>query len=324
MAHNLEIVGGKASFASTLKAWHGLGTIVDGAMTSEEAIKLANLDYTVITAPLLADVNGVGQFPVPDKFATLRTDTNKVLGVVGNRYTVVQNKDAFAFFDEIVGGKHAMFETAGVLGQGERIFVSAKMPDVIQIAGTDDISEVYVLLTSSHDGSGSIIAAVTPVRVVCQNTLNAALRSTVSRVCIRHTTSAESRLKEAHKLLGISHKYITEVNEMFNSLAKKKITDEQVIKLVNELFKSKKEQGGEEDVEESTRTKNIREGVLNSYFTGIGQDAILGTAWGAYNGVTHYLGHVRKYKTGDARFDSLMDGASAEIQNKAFAELIKI
>lgn len=317
MAHNLEIdKNGKASFASTEKAWHNLGIIVDKAMTSDEAIKLANLDYTVEIKPLFAEIEGVGKIEVPNKFATVRTDKNLALGVVGARYTTVQNKDAFKFFDEIVGGKHAMFETAGVLGIGERIFVSAKMPNVIRIAGTDDLTEVYVLLTSSHDGSGSIIAAVTPVRVVCQNTLNAALKNTVSRVCIRHTSSAEGRLAEAHKLLGISHTYINDVNEMFNSLAKKSITDAQVKKLVEELFKSEKE--------DSTRINNIREAVMASYFSGVGQNKIIGTAWGAYNGITHYLDHVQSYKTGDVKFDSLMNGASAKVANDAFGKLIAL
>jgi phage/plasmid-like protein (TIGR03299 family) len=321
MAHNLENVNGKTSFASTQKAWHGLGQIVNGAMTSEQAIKLANLDYTVVTQPLFA---GDLKLPVADHFATVRTDKNTVLGVVGNRYKVVQNVDAFTFFDEIVGGNHAMFETAGVLGQGERIFISAKMPDVIRIAGTDDISEVYVLLTSSHDGSGSIIAAVTPVRVVCQNTLNAALKNTVSRVAIRHTSNAKSKLEEAHKLLGISHKYITEVNEMFNSLAKKSITDAQVKELVNSLWVSKKEVGSEEEVKESTRIANIKEAVMASYFSGVGQNQIIGTAWGAYNGITHYLDHIQTYKSGDKRLDSLMNGTSADVQNAAFAKLIAL
>jgi phage/plasmid-like protein (TIGR03299 family) len=322
MAHNLEIDrNGKASFASTLKAWHGLGQIVEGAMTSDEAIKLANLDYTVVTQPLFA---GELNLPVADHFATVRTDNNTVLGVVGNRYKVVQNVDAFTFFDEIVGGKHAMFETAGVLGQGERIFISAKMPDVIRIAGTDDISEVYVLLTSSHDGSGSIIAAVTPVRVVCQNTLNAALKNTVSRVAIRHTSNAKSKLEEAHKLLGISHKYISEVNEMFNSLAKKSITDAQVKELVNSLWVSKKEVASEEDAKESTRIANIKEAVMASYFSGVGQNQIIGTAWGAYNGITHYLDHIQTYKSGDKRLDSLMNGTSADVQNAAFTKLIAL
>lgn len=319
MAHNLEIdeKDGSASFVTTKKAWHGLGEIVEKAMTSEEAIKLGRLDYDVVTVPMFVNVEGVeGNIEVPEKFATMRTDKNTVLGVVGNRYKVVQNRDAFSFFDEIVGKGCAMFETAGVLGKGERIFVTAKMPEVIRIAGTDDLTEVYVMLTSSHDGSGSVIAAVTPVRVVCQNTLNAALRNTVSRVAIRHTTSAKSKLEEAHKLLGISHKYVTEVNEMFNVLAKKSVTDAQVKDLVEKLFKSEKD--------DSTRIKNIREAVMTSYFSGIGQNQIIGTAWGAYNGITHYLDHVQNYKTGDVKFDSLMNGASAKIANEAFQTLITL
>jgi phage/plasmid-like protein (TIGR03299 family) len=277
---------------------------------------LARLDYEVALKPCTFDVDRGKSIVIPDKFVTYRKDLNMPLGVVGNRYTIVQNADAFGFFDSIVGGKLAMFETAGVLGQGERIFVSAKMPDVIRIAGTDDITEVYVLLTSSHDGSGSIIAAVTPVRVVCQNTLNAALKQTISRVAIRHTTSAQKRLEDAHKLLGISHAYVTEVNEMFNALATKVVTDAQVKALVESLWKSEKE--------DSTRIKNIQDAVMASYFSGIGQSKIIGTAWGAYNGITHYLDHVQSYKSGDVKLDSLLDGASAKLQNEAFAKLIAL
>lgn len=327
MAHNLEIKDGKASFASTEKAWHGLGEIVEGAMTSDEAIRKARLDYEVGLKPALIDIGKNQNIVVPDTFITYRTDTNMPFGSVGNRYKIVQNTDAFAFFDEIVGKGAAIFETAGVLGSGERIFVSAKMPDVIQIAGTEDITETYVLLTSSHDGSGSIIAAVTPVRVVCQNTLNAALGNTVNRVAIRHTTNAKKKLEEAHKLLGISHKYVEQVNEWFNVLAKKSITDAQVKELVDAVFKgSKKEavEGEENKVKESTRILNIRETVMESYFSGVGQGRILGTAWGAYNGITHYLSHVKNYKTGDVKLDSIMNGESTKIANDAFQRLIKL
>ena len=315
MAHNLEQDNdGKASFASTQKAWHGLGTIVEKAMTSEEAIKLANLDYEVALKPTTFDVGKEYNIVIPDKFTTYRKDTNMPLGVVGNRYTAIQNTEAFSFFDSIVGCDMAIFETAGVLGRGERIFVSAKLPDVIRIAGTDDLTEVFVLLTSSHDGSGSIISAITNVRVVCSNTLNAALSNTISRVAIRHTTSATKKLEEAHKLLGISHKYITEVNEMFNVLAKKPITDSQVKQLVSELYKSEKE--------DSTRITNIREAVMTSYFTGVGQEKILGTAWGAYNGLTHFTNHIQGYKNQDVKLDSIIDGASFKLQNEAFHKLI--
>jgi len=315
MAHNLNENNGKVSFASTQKAWHGLGQIVAEAMTAKQAIELACLDYEVAKAPVLANIES-SLSNVPDKFATYRKDTNDIFGIVGGRYEIVQNRDAFGFFDAIVGGDHAMFETAGALGKGERVFISAKMPEFIRIAGTDDVTEVFVLLTSSHDGSGAIIAAVTGVRVVCANTLNAALRGTVNKVSIRHTSNVKTNLEQAHKLLGISHAYIDELNDCFNLLAKKSITDAQVRKLVEDLFTSEKQ--------DSTRIKNIREAVMASYFSGVGQNKILGTAFGAYNGITHYLDHVKSYKDSSSKLESLMDGASSKMADKAFNFLMKL
>lgn len=314
MAHNLNFKDGKASFAGTQKAWHGLGVTVEKAMTSEEAIKLAQLDYDVVKMPIYADFNGK-KLAIEDKYATMRTDTEDVFGVVGARYEITQNRDAFTFFDSIVGANQAIFESAGSLGLGERIFVSAKMPEYIRIAGTDDITEVFVLLTSSHDGSGAVIGCVTNVRVCCQNTLNAALKGTTNKVAIRHTKNSEAKLAQAHKLLGISNDYITKANEVFNYLALKKVTDAQVKQLVTELFPSIKE-------EESTRILNIRESVLNSYYTGIGQAEILGTAWSAFNGVTHFLDHVKEYKDADTKFSSIVDGASSKVVDKAMELLI--
>lgn len=331
MAHNLNInpTNGKAAFASgnNQVAWHNLGQVVEGAMTAEQAIKLALLDYEVGLKPATIDVDKNFSIVVPNNFVTYRKDTNMPFGVVGNRYKIVQNNEAFNFFDAIVGGDMAMYETAGALGNGERIFVSAKMPDFIRIAGTDDLTEVYVLLTSSHDGSGSIIAAVTPVRVVCQNTLNAALGNTISRVAIRHTTNAKKKLEEAHKLMGISHKFVEELNECFNVLAKKKITDEQVRSLIEELFKSgKKEEveGDENKEKESTRILNIRNKVWEGYQEGVGQSSIIGTAWGAYNGITHYLDHTQSYKSGDVKFDSIMSGAGYKVATNALNLLMKM
>ena len=317
MAHNLEInENGKASFASTEKAWHGLGQIVNGAMTSEQAIELANLDYTVEKKPLFAQVEGL-QIPVPDKFATIRTDKNIILGVVGNRYEIVQNRNAFTFFDAIVGQGQAIFETAGVLGVGERIFITAKLPNYIRIAGTDDITETYAILTSSHDGSGAVICALTNVRIVCANTLRLALKNTISRVSVRHTTNAEANLAQAHKFLGISNQYTTRANEVFNSLSLKTVSDTQVKILVENLFPS--------ESKNDTRITNIREAVMSSYFSGVGQNKIIGTAWGVYNGITHYTSHVKEYKDSSVKFENLVgDGASAKLNDKALELLIAL
>lgn len=309
MAHNLEIRDGVASFASTQTAWHGLGQIVDGAMTAKEAIRLAHLDYEVVKVPNYAFHNG--EFlDTPASFSTLRTDNNQILGDrIGKNYTIVQNSEAFDFFDSITDAGAAIYETAGVLGIGEKIFVTAKMPDTIRIAGTDDLTEVYVLLTSSHDGSGSIIAAVTPVRVVCQNTLNMALSNTINRVAIRHTSAVKDRLAEAHKVLGISKVFVQEANECFNHLSKKYVSDGAVKELIRNLFN--------EQERDSTRMKNIEEAALKSYFTGVGQEKIIGTAWGALNGITFYLDHVKSYHNEATKFDNILGGSSTLIATKA-------
>ncbi|MBP7808626.1 MAG: DUF932 domain-containing protein [Bacteroidia bacterium] len=316
MAHKLNTTRNKVSFVSTKPAWHGLGQIVKGAITAEQAIELGGLNYEVVKSPLITEVNGQ-RIGVSDSFATLRTDTNQTLGVVGNRYEIVQNKDAFVFFDAIVGQGQAIFETAGALGKGERIFITAKMPEYIRIAGTDDLTEVYVILTNTHDGSGSVIAAITPIRIVCNNTLRAGLKGAINKIAIKHTTNAERNLCQAHKLLGISNEYIKQMNQAMNALALKKMNDVQVKALIENLFQTQKE--------DSTRSKNIREAVLESYYTGIGQEKIRGTAWGVFNGVTHYLSHVKDFKNSETKFENLlMDGAVSKITNNALEQLLAI
>ena len=313
MAHNLNQNNGKTSFATTQPAWHGLGQVVKGAMTSSEAIKLAGLDYEVAKTPVFGQL-GEQLLPVPNKFSTYRTDNNAVFGVVGDRYELVQNKDAFSFFDAIVGEGAAIFETAGALGQGEKIFISALMPEQIRIAGTDDITKMYVLLTNTHDGSGAIQACLTSVRVCCQNTLSAALRETKNKISIRHTTNVKQNLENAHKLLGISHAYTEELDSCFNFLAKKTITDNQVKQLLEQLFISEKQ--------DSTRIKNIRDAVLESYHTGVGQEKIVGSAYGFMNGLTYYFDHVKSYKNSEAKFENIMDGTSQKTAEKALNMLL--
>lgn len=312
MAHNLNYANGKHSFvAKGETAWHGLGTYVKGVMTSDECIKLAGLDYDVIKTDIYANIGGQPHL-VDGKFATYRSDTKQVLGTVGNRYEIVQNRDAFKFFDSITGAKEAIYETAGALGNGEKIFITAKMPGYIRINGTDDISEQFVILTNTHDGSGSVIAGLTAIRIVCQNTLNAALKNITNKVSIRHTSNVQHNLENAHKLMGISHKYFDEVNDMFNHIAKKVIDDKTAKHLIDQIFKGEKE--------DSKRVENIREAVWLSYNAGVGQKEIVGTGWGLYNGITHYLDH-KDYSNADIKFNSIISGDASIKANKAL-ELI--
>lgn len=325
MAHNLakDKKSGKVAFASGngQVAWHGLGQVVDGSMTAEQAIELACLNYEVVKTPVLVSLDNK-IVEVPNQFATLRNDTKEVFGVVGKQYEIVQNREAFAFFDNIVGEGAAIYETAGALGMGQKIFVSAKMPnDIIRINGSEDITEMYVVLTSSHDGSGSIIAMVTPIRVVCQNTLNAALKGSENKVKIRHTQNAHAALAQAHEVLGITHILTTELSECFNMLAKKRVSNKQAAELVEAIFPSG---GKKENGEEGKRITAIRDNFYNAYYNGIGQEKIVGTGWGFYNGITHYLDHAKEYKNESTMFESLMGGESFKTTQKALDLLIAL
>jgi len=339
MAHNLNYNEDtqKHSFMSVKqKAWHGLGTIINDYPTSAEAIKYAGLDYTVEKRNLFTygddtnpetednDVVMEWRVDVPDQYATVRTDTDEVLGVVGKDYEVVQNVNAFEFFDSIVGGKDGvLYETAGALGKGERIFITAKLPDYIRV-GRDDLIEQYLFLTTSHDGYGSITAAFTPVRIVCANTLNAAMRNHSNGIKIRHTASANERLKQAHQLLGITNQLADELEQVFNHWAKIRITDHAVKKLIQIAMAPNKEvlqslQSGKQD-ELSTTYNNMVSSVMEyALISPTQQEASTkGTLFGAYNAVTGYFQNVRNYKDEESKFKSIMYGTGLQRSQSAF------
>jgi len=330
MAHNIHLneQTGKHSFFSVKeKAWHGLGQVVQDYPTSREAIKFAGLDYTVEKRKLFT-LNSTNEDPaieVPDFFATVRTDTNNILGVVGRDYEVMQNENAFSFFDAIVGGDDGIqYETAGALGKGERIFITAKLPGYIKV-GSDDLIEKYLFLTTSHDGLGSIMAAFTPVRIVCNNTLNAAFRNCSNAIKIRHTSNAKQRLEEAHKVMGISYRLSDYLEAAFDQWSKVRITDKEVMKLIQLAMVPNKEvlknlNDGAMD-ELSTCYKNMCDSVYEYAMSSPGQqtETTKGTVFGAYNSVTGYFQNLRNYKNGEAKLRSVLFGGTAQLRTqKAF------
>lgn len=342
MAHNLNFNNrtGKYSFFSVQeKAWHNLGQIVEDYPTSAEAIEHAGLDYEVIKTPLYTKGSGIietsqgieiadSELHVPDYFANIRNDNNAVLGVVGKDYQIVQNREAFSFFDSIVGGGDGiLYETAGALGDGERIFITAKLPDYIRVGSGDDVTEKYIFLTTSHDGSGSITAAFTPIRIVCQNTLNASLRNMSNVLRIRHTSGAKQRLDDAHKVMGLANKFSTELEGIFNQWAKVKVNDHEVKKLIQLAICPNKEtlqhlQKGNED-EISTVFKNTVEDAFAYAMISDTQqmDTTKGTLFGAYNAVTGYYQNVRTYKDDEAKLQSIVMGGTAQLKSQKAFEL---
>lgn len=340
MAHNINFnseTGRHSFFSVKEKAWHGLGQIVQQYPTSEEAIKFAGLDYQVEKRPLFTSSSGIIQadenieighkgLEVPNYFANIRTDNNTVLGVVGKDYQIVQNREAFNFFDSIVGGTDGiLYETAGALGNGERIFITAKLPNYIRVGNGDDVTEKYIFLTTSHDGSGSITAAFTPIRIVCQNTLNASLRNMTNVVRIKHTSGAKQRIDNAYLIMGLANTLSTQLEGIFNEWAKVKVTDQEVKKLIQLALCPNKEtfdllkKGAEEEI--STVFKNSVEDAFAWAMVSDTQqmDTTKGTLFGAYNAVTGYYQNVRKYKNNEAKLQSIVMGGTAQLKSqKAF------
>lgn len=296
--------------------WHGLGKKVDHLLTSAEAIDAAGLNYQVQKMPIFLK-DGT---EIKDQYATVRMDNNAPLGVVGSKYTVLQNKDAFSFFDAVVSVKEAMYETAGALGVGERIWLLAKLPGYIKTVG-DDITEKYLLLTNTHDGSGSVQVMLTPIRVVCQNTLNVGIQAGSHKSKIRHTFNMGMKVEEVRKTLGLIQQQFTIFEQATQKLAAVQLTTEAA-----EAYFKKSLAIVEQEDNRSTRAQNILEEVSNLFVNGKGATlpGAKDTAWGAFNAIVEYVDHSRGGENLEKRAQSLLFGSGANIKQKAFDEALAL
>jgi phage/plasmid-like protein (TIGR03299 family) len=330
MAHNINYneKTGKYSFYSVQqKPWHELGHIADSYETSAAVLENAGLNFTVEKRANVHRLPSGKEVESATSFFTFRTDNEEILGTnVGAEYTIVQNADAFAFFDAIAGKDGVFYETAGALGKGEKIFITAKLPGYIKV-GNDDLIEKYLFLTTCHDGKGSIIAAFTPIRIVCNNTLNAALGNCTNVVKIRHTDGVHDRLKEAHKVMGMVNTVVPILEQAFNHFATVKITDEEVKKLIYHAMAPSKEVLENVKLEKfdqlSTAFKNTCEDAFAYAMISDTQamDSTKGTLFGAYNAITGYYQNVRKYKDNDEKIKNILYGGTAQAKGQTAFDL---
>ena len=211
------------------KPWHGLGTEVQEAPTSADALLYAGLDWLVVQE----DVYLKDGTQIPGYKINTRDTDHVALGIVSDRYKVVQNEDAFQFTNDLLG-KGVTYETAGALQGGRKVWMLARMPQRYIIAG-DEIAP-YLVVMNSHDGSSGIKVAMTPIRVVCQNTLNLALSSAKRTWTTRHTENVMSRVHEARETLRLAERYMGELGRGIDNLTRLKLTDKRVLEMMQEFF----------------------------------------------------------------------------------------
>lgn len=310
-------------------------TAVGDCETSQEVIKKAGLDWTVSKCELQGKVPteyGFSFSPVKGWYATYRTDTNTPLGIVKGKYTPVQNIDAFRFFDNAIEDGNADWFTAGCLDSGRQIFISAKLPNSINI-GNDEVDN-YLIFTNSHDGSSGVKIMIAPVRVICFNMLNAAYKSSSAYISFKHTTNVHSKIDIATEILGITDVKIKSFKELCEELAKRKVNDGFAEKFITDFYLTTEEQNllkgthftykdvinkrwaALEAANISTRKANMIIDNIDYMYRGIGQKEILGTAWGVLNGITGYYSNVDNNE-GENRFNTLLYGDRANKIKKA-------
>ena len=298
MAHALEIVNGQASFASFREpAWHSLGTVFTEEVTSaSKMLELANLDGWNVR---------VEDVPMPDGYSTenpafwvVRNHPadghSDILATVGSRYVAVQNEELFSFGDALLDG--ARWETAGSIKNGRVVFGSLALDreTVLDPSGVSDVVKSYLLMHTSHDGSVSVQASVTPVRVVCQNTLNAALKGVKQSYKIRHTQSVDGRIAAAREALGIANKYLDKFDLEAKALFETAVNDKVWFDIINAAYPKP-----EKDSKGSFVKWDNKVMELESIYRGDTNFMIAGTAWGAYNALTERLDWFRNPRGGN-------------------------
>lgn len=323
MAHELATTNCRTSMMFTGEVpWHGLGTRLEDPATAREAIEAAGLDY-LAELKVIQTTDGV---PVSSRKAVVRSDSGDVLGVVGNSYVPVQNHQAFGFLDDVVADGDLRYHTAGALGKGERIWMLAKLPDDIRAKGSDDITEKYLLLSNSHDGSSSLRVHFTPIRVVCSNTLAIATRKGQGQgVSIIHKGDLASKVRQAQEVLGFAKRFYQDVQEQIDRLAQHHPSPRQLEEYFRQAYPDSPDGP-------SARTKNIRDEFLRLFEQGIGHDMpeIRQTTWTALNAVTEYVDHYRStrgqtpYDRVSNRLESAWFGSGARLKERAWDLALKM
>ena len=285
------------------KPWHGIGTMVTEAPTSADALRLAGLDWQVEQTPVFTETG----MEIPNYKANVRNTDKSVLGIVTDKYQIVQNADAFEFTDSIVGETEngvVTYETAGSLSGGRKIWLLAKMPTQKIL---DDEIEPYMCFSNTHDGSGAIRIAMTPIRVVCQNTLNLALNNAKRQWSTKHMGNMQSKLEEARLCLQLADKYMQNLDIEADRLANATLRKEQIDEILDELFPI--------DDNSTDRKKRNVQSMKDDFYVAYFMPDILKfgeSAYRAVNAMSDVVTHAKPKRNtanfNENRWGKIMDG----------------
>jgi phage/plasmid-like protein (TIGR03299 family) len=335
---NLDESRGSAALYTRVPEWHGLGNVVpEGVSDLAEVLKLGGIDYEVVQRQvrfcpdpddLAAEMKRPATLVVPDRFVNVREDTGAPLGIVGRVYTPVQNRDAGAFLQDLIGDHGLVFESAGALYGGKRVFIGMRLPEDIVIELPDGVTDTvrpYVTWINSHDGTGKAKVTVSPWRVACGNTERFNLRDAVASWGTRHTTNAMSdeRVKEARRTLALSVKYFERFKEEEEALSRADLEIRAFEKLISEIYPV--------DAKATDRQKrgaDERHGTLLSMYVGEG-DKMGRTGYAAERAFTDYMDHVAPRKAlGDkmaaARATAIVEGADDGAKSTVHKRLLQV
>ncbi|MEI6296260.1 MAG: DUF932 domain-containing protein [bacterium] len=280
--------------------WHGLGRMVQDAPNSFDALRLAGLDWNVEQR----EIQLVDGDLIPNAKANVRSSDNSVLGIVTDRYKIVQNVEAFAFTDALIGDD-VRYETAGSLQNGRKVWMLAQLPET-KVLGDKVVP--YICFTNSHDGTGAVRAMMTPIRVVCNNTLNIALDSTPRQWSMTHTGDLEKKLEEAKYTLELANTYMYELNKQAEIMSKVKISGLKLEQILKSLFPY-------DEILDSNRKKENMKALRSNFMKAYGMVDIVnfkGTAWGVVNAMTDMVAHTTPLRQTDSfkanNWDKIMSG----------------
>jgi phage/plasmid-like protein (TIGR03299 family) len=315
MSHQLErLPDGATAFAARRPAWHQLGTITDQCMTAAEVIATARLaNWNVRLIPVAgreATGTTTTDIPAPDRAMTVRTNpvtaATDYLGVVGSGYVPVQNEACAELLDLLVDASGAHFETAGSLQGGRRVFVTLKLPEGIRVAGFDDL-DLYLALSTSHDGTAALRVDATPVRVVCSNTQRLSLKRSVGHYTFRHTTNVKTKIAQARQAVGITYAYADAFTVEAERMLDTQTTLDALRAVCDQLWPTPAPDAPIRTVNNHRRRWSTLEYLFTEAPT---QNAIRGSAYGAWQSVIEYCDFLTPAANQDRRAERVLTSPS--------------